>query len=706
MLDMYIGKVTEVSNTNISVVINKELETPYIVINSNPVRIAGVGSFLKIENDIYEIINEKTTLDADKKEESTKIACNRIVVCKVVGYFEGNEFKQGNSGDTPNIFDNAYTVSDKELLKIYSGTSYNGSVCVGKYLYKKDLDFSIDINKFFASHSLIVGNTGSGKSNTVNTIFTELFDTINTNGSYFLFIDTNGEYSKAFTNNKINKVLDTRDTDKNSIYIPINLLESEDWRLLLEATEKTQYPIIKTVWNGVIKNIFVKEDQANIAQYIIGELKKSIIGILNSNANTTNKVGAITSIKEDFLFLDDKYYKDIESIFGIFDKYTVNGNKFIISGSTDYFTDYTQTICDEVNRYTVLSTKESFTVEDMGFLLNITHLHRTYKYSMNENNTSPLIGRFNSNKKDFNVIFLPYVVGEKKNILECLFENNQVLVCDVSRAKKDIRRIIVTFLCSKVYSFAVNKKKNKLSLHLIVDEAHNYLSSQNIDKEDAVAKTCIETFESIIKEGRKFGVFLTMATQRPSDITSTLLSQSHNYVIHKLVNPRDIEIMKNTVPFIDEMSITMLSILAPGQAIFSGTAFNRPNIVQVKFDESITKVESDTIKLMEKWRRKKNFDKESLKIARCDIDSDNEVSEMLGIPTSIASENLECFECGEKYVCVDEVYAPYGMCLNCATMNILVRCTYCNILMVFDTDMPVEEPVYCEYCYNKLFEMD
>ena len=671
MLDMYIGKVTEVSNTIISVVINKELETPYIVINSNPVRIAGVGSFLKIENDIYEIINEKTTLDSDKKEESTKIACNRIVVCKVVGYFEGNEFKQGNSGDTPNIFDNAYTVSDKELLKIYSGTSYNGSVCVGKYLYKKDLDFSIDINKFFASHSLIVGNTGSGKSNTVNTIFTELFDTINTNGSYFLFIDTNGEYSKAFTNNKINKVLDTRDTDKNSIYIPINLLESEDWRLLLEATEKTQYPIIKTVWNGVIKNIFVKEDQANIAQYIIGELKKAIIGILNSNANTTNKVGAITSIKEDFLFLDDKYYKDIESIFGIFDKYTVNGNKFIISQSTDYFTDYTQTICDEVNRYTALSTKESFTVEDMGFLLNITHLHRTYKYSMNENNTSPLIGRFNSNKKDFNVIFLPYVVGEKKNILECLFENNQVLVCDVSRAKKDIRRIIVTFLCSKVYSFAVNKKKNKLSLHLIVDEAHNYLSSQNIDKEDAVAKTCIETFESIIKEGRKFGVFLTMATQRPSDITSTLLSQSHNYVIHKLVNPRDIEIMKNTVPFIDEMSITMLSILAPGQAIFSGTAFNRPNIVQVKFDESITKVESDTIKLMEKWRRKKNFDKESLKIARCDIDLDNEVSEMLGIPTSIASENLECFECGEKYVCVDEVYAPYGMCLNCATMNIL-----------------------------------
>ncbi len=296
MLEMYIGKVVEVSNTIVSVAINKELETPYIIINSNPIRIAGVGSFLKIENEVYEIVSEKTFLETDKKDESIKITSNRVIVCKVIGYFENSEFKQGSSGETPNIFDNVYTVSDEELLKIYSGTSHSGSISVGRYLYKKDLDFHIDINKFFASHSLIVGNTGSGKSNTLNTIFSELFDNINTNGSYFLFVDTNGEYSKAFIDNKLNKVLETRNEDKNSIHIPLNLLESEDWRLLLEATEKTQYPIIKSVWNSVIKNIFVKEENADIAYYLLNELKKVISGILNSNANTTNKLGAITSV--------------------------------------------------------------------------------------------------------------------------------------------------------------------------------------------------------------------------------------------------------------------------------------------------------------------------------------------------------------------------------------------------------------------------
>ena len=117
MLELYIGKVVEVSNTLISVAINKELETPFIVINSNPVRIAGVGSFLKIERSIYEIVSEKIVLESDKKEVMNEITSNRVVLCKVIGFFENSVFKQGSVGETPNIFDNAYTVSDEELLK-------------------------------------------------------------------------------------------------------------------------------------------------------------------------------------------------------------------------------------------------------------------------------------------------------------------------------------------------------------------------------------------------------------------------------------------------------------------------------------------------------------------------------------------------------------------------------------------------------------
>lgn len=609
MPSISIGRVIEVSNTTISIAIHQEIETPFLILSGIPIRIGGVGSFVKIENDVYEIVNEKTSLESGSKDENVKLTSSRVVNCQTVGFFEELEYKQGSSGKTPNIFDNVYTVTTDELTKIYSGTTTDKAIKIGKYLYEHDLEFCIDINKFFASHALIVGNTGSGKSNTLNTIYTELFENVETQGSFFLFIDTNGEYTSAFTKEKVIKVINTHDAGKNTLKLPMQLLESEDWKLLLEATEKTQYPIIKTAWNGVIRKVFNKEKA--IHEFITDELKKTIVGILNSNSNASNKLGAINSIREDITFINETFYDELIKIFEPFDPIIVNSSR-LVNGKGNIFEDVTPELIESVNNFNKVVEKEEFNIDDFGLVLNMLHLFRTYKYNTNENNTSPLIARFITNKREFSNIFLPYKKEEATpNVMDTLFDKKDILICDVSRAKKDVRRIIVTFLCSKLYNYFCSTKNKNTSLHLIVDEAHNYLSSQNIDNEDAIAKTCIETFERIIKEGRKFGVFLTMATQRPSDITATLLSQSHNYVIHKLVNPRDIDIIKNTVPFIDDMSMKMLSILAPGQAIFSGIAFNRPNIVQVKFDEVVTKVESDTVKLMDDWRRKKNFSEEA-----------------------------------------------------------------------------------------------
>lgn len=601
MQGIYIGKVIAVSNLNISIAIDSHLEAPYTIIDSDAIRIAGVGNYVRVENNVYEITEERIELASDHKETETSIQLNRIVIAKVAGYYKGESFFQGSSGDTPNVFDNVYTVTNDELQGIYSGTISENYISVGNFLYRKELEFHIDINKFFASHTLIVGNTGSGKSNTVNTIYTQLFSKFDVNNSKFLIIDTNGEYRDAFCTTKSVKSLDTRNVTQNTIKIPLEVLTNEDWKLLLEATDKTQYPIIKTTWNGIKRTIFdnVAVTSMNIGTYIWEELRKCILSILYSTQPATNKLGSINSLHEDLLSISDPYYATVLPVFGCFNNIIVNGNKFTFTG--DVYTDVTLSIVAQIYGFSGVGSKGELTVEDFGVLLNFVHVSRIFKYNTPETNTAPLIQRFRSNKQDFIAIFTSYHPGDRGNILESLFGDNNILVCDVSMAKKDIRRIVVTFLCSKMYAQAIAERDSEKSYHLIVDEAHNYLSAQNMDKEDAIAKTCIETFEQIIKEGRKYGVFLTMSTQRPSDITPTLLSQAHNYVIHKLVNPKDIEIMKNTVPFIDATSISMLTVLAPGQAIFTGTAFTRPNTVQMTFDESITKVNSETIKLMNIW---------------------------------------------------------------------------------------------------------
>ena len=92
---------------------------------------------------------------------------------------------------------------------------------------------------------------------------------------------------------------------------------------------------------------------------------------------------------------------------------------------------------------------------------------------------------------------------------------------------------------------------------------------------------------------------MTISCQRPADISPTILSQCHNYVIHRLANPNDIKQIYNVVSFIDQKSIDMLSILAPGQAIFSGTAFLSPTLVQVK--RPTFSVESETTVLTHLW---------------------------------------------------------------------------------------------------------
>ena len=598
-ISICIGKVIEITNTSINVALTDSFLRPYKIIDGEPIRIGGVGDFVRVNSDIYEITNVKTSLDKAAGHHIEADA-QKILQCSLVGYFKNSVFYQGNSGNSPDIFENVYTITDKESVSVYAGTKEDSSIISGKYLYADDLDFRIDINKFFASHILIVGNTGSGKSNSLNTIYSKLFQSVDTKESKFFVVDTNGEYSKAFSEIKEIKRLNSYNDEKNDVHIPINLLSNEDWKLLLEATEKTQYPIIKKVWNGVTRNIFEKRD-AEIGKYICSKLIDCIVEILNSSSSANIRLSSIYSLKDDIQYMRGDFYESLISIFESFEEVAVNGNRIIYKSNV--FDDITPLLVDEIKSYETETDLEEFSVYDFGFLLNLEHTFRTFKYNSNENNTSPMIARFNSNQNQFSKIFTNYSSSTPKtNIIDSVFGNSNIVVCDVAKATKDIRRIIVTFICGKLYREFIDAERGKSSLHLIVDEAHNYLSHQKTDGEDPIAKTCIETFEAIIKEGRKFGVFLTMSTQRPSDITGTLLSQAHNYVIHKLVNPRDIDIIKNTVPFIDQKSISMLSILAPGQAIFSGTAFNRPNIIQVEYMQT-TEVESQTIKLLDYWEK-------------------------------------------------------------------------------------------------------
>ena len=118
--------------------------------------------------------------------------------------------------------------------------------------------------------------------------------------------------------------------------------------------------------------------------------------------------------------------------------------------------------------------------------------------------------------------------------------------------------------------------KARLPIHIILEEAHRYVQN---DRD--VNLLGYNIFERITKEGRKYGVMLGLISQRPSELSETTLSQCTNFLIFKMLHPKDVQYIKEMVPNITEEIVKRLRILQPGICIAFGNAFKIPLLVKI-----------------------------------------------------------------------------------------------------------------------------
>ncbi len=164
-----------------------------------------------------------------------------------------------------------------------------------------------------------------------------------------------------------------------------------------------------------------------------------------------------------------------------------------------------------------------------------------------------------------------------------------------------MRKILPLLFCKQLYDEQKNTNDNTTYLNLIIDEAHNILSRMSERESEQWKDYRLETFEEIIKEGRKFGVFLTLASQRPSDISSTILSQLHNFFLHRLINNNDIIAIEKSISYLDKLSFEYLPILPTGTCILAGLVANVPVIIDIGKIEDGFEPENKTINLIKNW---------------------------------------------------------------------------------------------------------
>lgn len=556
--------------------------------------------------------------------------------------------------DLEKIFDNSLTKEGIDYQKDFY-------LPVGKNSNFPDYDIKINPDKFFAKHSAILGNTGSGKSCTITSILQSLFNynyskdfkkIEKLKSATIIIFDTNGEYKKAFEGYEdINAFTITEEGMK----VPYWFMNYEDFEYLFEPSAGTQAPILKKAL-GLLKNkkIFEKKEDLIIKDYEIGLLTK--IKNVCEPSSKELKTFVYYHLKECLtlkILEEEKGLKEkLEKLYK--EKKKISENKGFLNGeisliiAQEVFLEITnflnKIVSSKVKSYENIDLPKYFDFTDLinnGLDEAINDIeenqnkYREYISSLklrlasfmsDLRKSEPLL--FNEKNIENSLeIFFKYIFGAKELTGENLFSNykgkvfksnnnslkqkNQIIILDLSLIPFELLETITGLIGRLILEFAqrINKveeyreKRGSFPIALVLEEAQNYIPEIDKNNKKSITK---KVFEKIAREGRKFGVSLLVSSQRPSELSKTILSQCNTFIVHKLQNPEDQKYIRQIVSSANEDLLNQLPILPQQHAIIMGEAVRTSS--QLRINDITSKPDSNNPKFIEKWleEKKKN----------------------------------------------------------------------------------------------------
>jgi len=611
-----IGSVSEVKGKNIIIRVDKNKNAPHLLFDGEIIKNVSVGSYIKIAKGYNEIIGkiEGEFISEDKNLDlnnytNHKNKIKRFLNVTLVGYIESNIFRQGLK-ELPLIDNDCYLLNDIEFNCIHSfAKNDDDKIKLGYLLNETNTPIELGVDKLFASHIGIFGNTGSGKSYTLSKVYYELLNKYKDNPNFqnnakFILIDFNGEYAveKESDNIIIDKkfknrfFLSTSRNDTNKFPIPESEVNDLTfWSILLKATEQTQKPFLNS---SLFKKSLVEHTKTEVG--IKALIYNTISTILTQGGKQLDKDFHIFFLDE-FIRLNSHtvVFPNIRDIRNrIKSGLKVDFGYYVLENisSKDNSIQFLQRLKEIVETLTIdLAKFNAFIKIRLQIILNYFDVITKGYYS--KEHIGPLYNRLEAKFNEITKVFA--VTNEDKIITN----KKPLVIINLNDVNVEMKKIIPLVICKYYYEYF---KKNNLDrvkyLNIIVDEAHNILSRNSIRESETWKDYRLETFEEIIKEGRKFGVFITIASQRPYDISDTIISQLHNYLLHRLINNKDIEAIGRTVSYLDKISFDSLSILPQGGCILAGLSADLPVVMKIDKLPDENKPHNETIVLTAKWK--------------------------------------------------------------------------------------------------------
>lgn len=610
-----IGNVVSVNGRDVRIKVDRDKNSSHLIYKGELIKNVSVGSYLKIIKGFITIICkvESEFLQPNKEEDNSVYLANedkfeRTLGVQLIGYFENNKYCRGVK-ELPLIDNDCYILTNEEFNKIHYFVKDEKDVPLRIGTLASDSFTSIELGvaALFSSHIGIFGNTGSGKSYTLSKLYRQLFVQYKNNQNFkdnakFLFFDFNGEYSGENVIIKGKKIYNLSTREENGKdKIPLSnedMLNLDLLCIFANATEKTQRPFIKRCIELFKKIEEGKNNEGEAIEHFRNILRQKIKDILCMSDKMKgdlliNYVEQILPIKYD----GDGYAVSLTSDI---DFHNSNKYYYIKNNGEPYNNNISANVVLAENTLLYKQVEKlTFSNSFINKFINVMYVQLIYDVlgnrAMNEH-IAPAINKLKSIEKDIAKMF------DFSNAVNDFWNDNNIVVINLSNINLDSKKMIPMLLAHKLYTEHKAKKEKDLTyLNIIIDEAHNILSYQSNRESETWKDYRLEVFEEIIKEGRKYGVFMTIASQRPSDISSTIISQLHNYFIHRLVNEYDINMIGKTISYLDKVSVESLPILSTGVCVVAGQLAEMPIVVQIDKIEELNKPLNETINVVSKW---------------------------------------------------------------------------------------------------------
>lgn len=537
------------------------------------------------ERDNFKIVGEIESMD------------NEFINILLVGEIRNNIFVPGII-HYPSADSLCRIIYKQELELILGSQNYmsKDNLLIGSSSLYDGFKVTCKINDFWSQHFAIIGNSGCGKSCGVASMIQNIFyynEKLPINAHIVIF-DVYGEYHTAFS--KINSIngINVRNyttqtnlnfSDTEVVSIPPYFLEVDDLALLLNVNDHTLLPILEKTLQYVL--LFKSSELST--KYKNSIIAKGLLDTISTGKSPNELADQIVSILNKFhtdeLNLDSQivqpgYVRTIKQCLNLDANGKMSALQFIIEFLNKFVID--SAAFEEVQKvpYTLDDIFESleFALMSEGMLNNNSLYEKANDLRVR------LHTIINSPSKKYFTYDGEFI--EREQYVKGMFltpnaEFVQLINMNFSFVDDRLAKIITKIFMKIFFNFETSlEKRGSFPIHVIIEEAHRYIQNDN-----DINVIGYNIFDRITKEGRKYGLLLGLITQRPSELSTTSLSQCSNFVVFRIFYPDDLKIVTSMSSNLTNQDIEKLKTLRPGNAMVFGSAFKVPLMAKLEFPE-------------------------------------------------------------------------------------------------------------------------